>query len=577
MDNRLLTFADEPKPDVKTQVKKAWKIMVIDDEKSVHDITSLSLREFSFEGRGVEFINAYSAKEAEACLKKHPDTAMMLVDVVMEEEDSGLRFVHYVREILKNDLVQVVIRTGQPGFAPEGEVISSYKINSYFSKTDITAQKLVSLVTTSLRTYQLSQDLSRELNKRKKAEQGLRDLNRNLEKKIEERTRELVRVNLLKSQFLANMSHEIRTPMNGILGMTNLLMDEPLTEKQGEFASIIYSSANTLLTLINDILDLSKIEAGQLKFELRRFSVEKLIKETLSMFMLKAMEKSLDLEAVISPDLPAFLSGDAIRIKQILVNLVGNALKFTIKGGVVIHALLEEETETHILMGLEVRDTGPGIDQEFKARLFDKFSQQDASTTRVFGGTGLGLAISKQLSMMMDGSIDAWNQDGGGAVFKVSLRIQKQADQTRAIESEGKADKKNSDLLEKISRMDLDILIAEDNPINQKVICLVLEKLNLFPDVVGDGEAVLEKMRQKNYDLLFLDVQMPKLDGLETARIIRDKASDIAAKGIPIIALTALAMQEDARDCLKAGMDQFLTKPVHPEKLLHAIAKAVGL
>ncbi len=299
MDNRLLTFADEPKPGVKTQEKEAWKIMVIDDEKSVHDITILSLKEFTFDDRGVEFINAYSAKEAKSCLKKHPDTAMMLVDVVMEEEDSGLRFVHYVREILKNDLVQVIIRTGQPGFAPEDQVISSYRINSYFSKTDITAQKLVSLVTTSLRTYQLSQDLSRELNKRKKAEQGLRDLNRNLEKKIEERTRELVRANQLKSQFLANMSHEIRTPMNGIIGMANLLMDESLTEKQEEFASIIHSSANTLLTLINDILDLSKIEAGQLKFEIRRFSVEKMIKEILSMFKLKAVEKSLDLEAVI--------------------------------------------------------------------------------------------------------------------------------------------------------------------------------------------------------------------------------------------------------------------------------------
>ena len=247
--------------------------------------------------------------------------------------------------------------------------------------------------------------------------------------------------------------------------------------------------------------------------------------------------------------------------------------------------------ETHVLLAFEVEDTGPGITASFKAHLFDKFSQQDASTTREYGGTGLGLAISKQLAQMMDGSIDMWNKaDVGnkttrGTVFKVILKIQKQPGNRRGQMGEDDANEKIEEktreqilsIVDQLSGMDLKILLAEDNIVNQKVIGLILEKINLSVEIVGDGEAVLEKLRQKRYDLLFLDIQMPKLDGLETARIIRDKTSDIQQKKIPIIALTALAMEEDSRQCLKAGMDQFLTKPIHSDKLVLAIARAMGI
>ena len=584
MDDNLLTFVDETDPLAGKDPKRPWKVMVIDDEKSVHDITCIALKDFVFEGRGIRFLNAYSAKEAKSCLARHPETALMLVDVVMETEDSGLNFVHHVREVLKNNLVQIVIRTGQPGFAPENEVISKYKINSYFSKTEVTAQKLVSLVTTTLRTYQMSRQLDRELTKRKEAEKELRDLNKNLEKKIMERTRELSRANLLKSQFLANMSHEIRTPMNGIIGMSSLLLDEVLTEKQQEFVSIINSSANTLLALINDILDLSKIEAGQLKFETRSFSVKILLNEIISLFKLRAKEQKLALTTEVGPGVPLFLAGDETRIKQILINLTGNALKFTEKGFVKVRAYLEKDLETHVLLAFEVEDTGPGVKSSFKAHLFDKFSQQDMSTTRKFGGTGLGLAISKQLAQMMDGSIDVWNKTTQGAVFKVILKIKKQSTVTHELMLDEaqenikvKAKENIKLLIDQLSKMDLKILLAEDNPINQKVIGLILDKMNLRADIVNDGEAVLEKLKGREYDMLFLDIQMPKLDGLETCRIIRDKNSYIRQKKIPIIALTALAMEEDERECLKAGMDQFLTKPIHPEKLVLAIAKAMGI
>ncbi len=585
MDDNLLTFVEDTEPLAGTDPKRSWKVMVIDDEKSVHDITCLTLNDFLFEGRGIIFLNAYSLAEAKACFALHPDTALMLVDVVMETEDSGLNFVHHVREELKNNLVQIAIRTGQPGSAPENEVISKYKINSYFSKTEVTAQKLVSLVTTSLRTYQLSRQLDRELAKRKEAELELRDLNKNLEKKIQERTRELSRANRLKSQFLANMSHEIRTPMNGIIGMSNLLLDEVLTEKQHEFVSIVHSSANTLLTLINDILDLNKIEAGHLKFETRRFSVQVLLDEILSLFKIKAKEQKIVLTGEVAPGVPLFLTGDDTRIKQILLNLTGNALKFTRKGFVKTRAYIEKDLGSHVQLAFEVEDTGPGIKPSFKAHLFDKFSQEDASTTRKYGGTGLGLAISKQLAQMMDGSIDVWNKAAGGAVFKVILKMKKlsAAPHEQMVEEEVRekirvTTQENIRLLiDQLSKRNPRILLAEDNPINRKVIGLIFEKMNLKADIVNDGEAVLEKLNRNQYDLLFLDVQMPKLDGLETTRIIRDKNSFIQQKKIPIIALTALAMEEDERQCLKAGMDQFLTKPIHPEKLVFAIAKAMGI
>ncbi len=577
MDEERLEFAEETDSGAPLGEKLFWKVLVVDDEKSVHDITMLSLREFSFEGRGLELIHAYSAREARTQLETVSDIALMMVDVVMESDSAGLELVRHVRTVLKNDIIQVVIRTGQPGHAPENRVISEFSINSYLAKTEITAQKLISQVTTCLRTYRLSLTLNQELARRKDAEQRLRQMNQNLEKKVEQRTRELARANELKSRFLANMSHEIRTPMNGIIGMARLLLDEDLSPRQKEIAAIIRSSGDTLMALINDILDLSKIEAGRLSFEIRNFNLEGLIQDTLAMFMLGAQEKGVALEAQIDPDLPRVLAGDSLRIKQILVNLLGNAVKFTDKGRVGLRVFSEQDLGAEIMLGMEVWDTGPGVDDTFQSQLFDKFSQQDASFTRKYGGTGLGLAITKQLALLMDGCVSVRNRAVGGAVFKVVIKLKKKSN-AQAHENGRVLDPdKCAALMEKISKKGIHLLVAEDNPVNQKVICLLLERMNLYPDLVGDGEAVLAQLRNKRYDLLIMDVQMPKLDGLETTRRIRDKTSDIPQKDIQIIALTAMAMNEDAMACKQAGMDRFLTKPVHPHKLMLAIAGAMGL
>lgn len=551
---------------------KFWKVMIVDDEKSIHDITITSLKGFMFQGRGIRFLNAFSGQEAVALFHLHPDTALLIVDVVMETRNAGLNFVHYVREKLKNHVVQVVIRTGQPGLAPESDVISKYKINAYYSKTELRIQKLISLFTTSLRTFDISVRLEAELEKRKEAEQELISLNKTLEEKVKKRTQELARANQLKSLFLANVSHEIRTPMNGIVGMADLLMDEDLAPDQKEYARIIQSSAASLLAIINDILDISKIESGRIIFEQRSFSVKMLIHEVISMFRLKAGEKKLDLIIDVSENMPYFLMGDETRIKQILINLVGNAVKFTEQGFIRLAAKIENKDKEECLLFFEVEDTGPGIDDTYKDRIFDPFSQQDASITRKYGGTGLGLAISRHLARLMAGDVSVHHKKPHGSVFKVVLRLKKNSSGSFEAVTGEEEKEKISDLIERISQLGLKILLAEDHPVNQRVILLMLKKMNLSATVAANGEEVLRMIREKAFDLILMDVRMPVLDGIETTKIIRAPESDIKNKTIPIIALTALAMQEDAEKCLKAGMDRYLTKPIHPDKIIYAIA-----
>ena len=393
MVNNDLVFANEtiktPPPPL---VGEPWKIMIIDDEPSVHEITARVLEGFTFEERGLLILNACSGRGAISLLDEHPDTALLLVDVVMETENAGLDLVRHVRDTLKNHHIQITIRTGQPGKAPEALVVSEYQIDTYTAKTEMTAGKLISLVTIALRSFKLSKALEVELERRKKAEKNLRQLNQDLEEQVEKRTGELAAsnhnlkimaekaeaANLAKSRFLANISHEIRTPMNGIMGMAGILLQDDLTETQRESARIITNSAETLLSMINDILDLSRIEAGRLSLGNQRFSPARVLEDIRSLLKTKADKKGLNFRVKTVGTMPAFLKGDPARVRQILFNLLDNAIKFTSHGSVSLTASVAECRDRTTVVYYEIRDTGPGIPNSFQQELFDNFSQADA-------------------------------------------------------------------------------------------------------------------------------------------------------------------------------------------------------
>ena len=560
-----------------------------------------------------------------------------------------------------------------------------------------------------------------EIEDRKVAQKKLSMANQNLRNAVNRANQfavEAKAANTAKSDFLANMSHEIRTPMNGVIGMTDLLFDTALTSEQLEYAQIIKNSGNSLLAIINDILDFSKIEAGKFELETLDFDLRMTIEDMIDMLAVRAHKKGLEITCLIEPKVPALLQGDPGRLRQIITNLIGNAIKFTAQGEVAVHVTLDNEDSDMVMIRFVVKDTGCGIPEDKLDILFDAFTQADSSTTRKFGGTGLGLTISKQLCEMMGGQIGVESKEGKGATFWFTACLNKQIpdrkmetatqddvslkglrilavddnetnrrviagmlsswecrheevegfatalDRLRSAaasgdpfriaildmlmpemdgETLGKMIKNNpalSDtvlvmmtsvgargdagrfekagfavyltkpvkqsrlfncLITAIGRKPLDrtspdqtspdriitqhtvaekskqkirILLAEDNIINQKVALKVLEKLGYRADVAVNGAETIKALEMIPYDIVLMDMQMPEMDGLEaTIEIRKQEALTAQSKHIPIIAMTAHAMNSDKEMCLKAGMDDFLTKPIQPGELGETIAR----
>lgn len=568
---------------MKNEVKS---ILVVDDEIEIQRLFKQRFRK-RIQAKELDFVFASNGVEAIEILKGSNSISMVLTDIRMPEMD-GLSLISRLSELDQNLKAVVVSAYGD---------MQNIRMAMNYGAFDFVTKPIdfEDLEITINRTLASVANLQEQQQKLEEAIIQVRSLE--LKEIALAHAKEMAEAsNAAKSAFLANMSHEIRTPMNGVIGMADLLATTNLTEDQRDYVQVIRDSGNALLTIINDILDFSKIESGMLKIESRSLVLEDIIRSVCELLSKQANDKSLNIHYSINPDIPNELLGDASRIRQVLINLLGNAIKFTIQGHVEISVASRlSSSDRSSGNGNElceliftVADTGIGIEYEQLNLLFQPFTQADTSISRKYGGTGLGLAISKSLVGLMGGAIwvetngriggnppDDWTFNSEsihmrGSKFYFTLMMESVPTRSSQTDINQVIQPTLSPLAQpNLPSSNFQVLIAEDNLVNQRILALFLENLGYSPKLANNGLEVLEALDQKNYDVIFMDIQMPKVDGITATRKIRQDF-----KQQPwIVALTANALPEDRQLCIDAGMNDFITKPIQIEDIVNIFVR----
>lgn len=521
------------------------KVLLVDDIEQ--NLITLEAILSDFE---ITFMKALSGNEALSLALEH-DFALAIIDIQMPEMD-GYETVKLMRQVKRTRNLPIIYVSAI--YKEEFHVIKGIEAGAVdFIVKPIIPEILRGKVRVFLELYLYRVHLEQLVsNRTAQLEEAVKELQ--AEKQIAEAATRS------KSLFLASMSHEIRTPLNGIIGMISLLKTTSLNTEQQDILSIINTSGDFLLNIVNDILDFSKIESGEVILEARNLNLYKLLEDIIKLFSFKSSEKSISLVLKIDPKVPQFIIGDQIRIKQILTNLVGNAIKFTHQGTVTLKVDLLDNSTDRVNLSFAISDTGIGMTQNEIKQIFTYFRQAEISTTRKYGGSGLGLAICKNLCALMGGSIRVESTPNVGSTFFVSLpfdigEVIKEVDTSQA------ALPSNFDF----SR--LTILLAEDNLINQKVASMTLSRIGCHYEIVNNGIEAVEAFKRSKWDIILMDIQMPEMDGIEATRIIREEERKNKVVSSFVAAMTADAMPETREKCMDAGMNSFISKPFKPTDL----------
>jgi len=579
-DEQLFTDASE-KPETESQAQEfsgpPWKIMVVDDEADIHSVTRIALKSFSYQDRGIEFINAHSAEESKPLLEQHKDIAVILLDVVMETPTAGLDLVKYIRDDLGYKYTQIILRTGYPGYAPEREVIVSYEINDYKTKTELTAFKLFTLMLASLRTYNSVMELEK--------------LRMGLEDKVKERTSELEQKNLqimemdhLKTRFFSNVSHEFRTPLTLIISpLEDILTKESMSERNRVTMERMHRNAVRLLGLINQLLDLSKLDAGNMKLEFMESDIFRSVRILASSFLPLSEKKNIEYE-LKTPEGEYITFFDPDKLEKIIANLLSNAFKYTPREGYIgcnIKVVKRGKNKDKDFLSIVVADSGPGIPAEMVDKVFDRFYQVEGNIPQNVEGSGIGLSLTRELVSLQHGQIKVESSEGEGSSFTILLPLGKDhLDSSEfVIRDPGQFEDsaiipaivartasgltKPEDFLKEDQNGKPKVLIVEDS---EDVRAHLLENLNeqFAIEEAVDGAAGLEKAYESIPDLIISDLMMPKMDGVEMCKNLK---SDERTSHIPVLMLTAKATVESRIEGLETGADAYMTKPFNLQEL----------